>query len=211
MSLLPFWALNVSVALLSMQSQRVLGFHQKYLNLCFEDEWSSNMFGMTWGWVIYDIIFGWTIPNEIKMINIFSIQVLPSACLFQERNHISVRSVERVHEPAQHETAPPHSHWRKAVPLWRLRTAFPLLQHAQSPQGEVLPGQQPHEIWYHQPCGPGPYVNWYGLTGQSVTQPPCNPSRWGDQSPPGQVALATLRSLYRRSSISPGTVFHWKG
>ncbi len=97
MSLLPFWALNVSVALLSMQGQRALGFHQKYLNLCFEDEWSSNMFGMTWGWVIYDIIFifGWTIPNEIKMINIFSIQVLPSVCLFQERNHISVRSVER--------------------------------------------------------------------------------------------------------------------
>ncbi len=38
MSLPPFWALNVSVALLSMQGQKALGFHQKYLNLCSEDE-----------------------------------------------------------------------------------------------------------------------------------------------------------------------------
>ncbi len=29
---------NVVVALLSMQSQKALGFHQKYLNLCSEDE-----------------------------------------------------------------------------------------------------------------------------------------------------------------------------
>ncbi len=33
MSLLPFWALNVSVVLLSMQGQKALWFHQKYLNL----------------------------------------------------------------------------------------------------------------------------------------------------------------------------------
>ncbi len=32
MSLLPFWALNVSVPLLSMQSQKALGLDQKYLN-----------------------------------------------------------------------------------------------------------------------------------------------------------------------------------
>ncbi len=38
MSLLSFWALNVSVALQSMQGQKALGFHQKYLNLCSEDE-----------------------------------------------------------------------------------------------------------------------------------------------------------------------------
>ncbi len=37
-SLLPFWALNVSVALLYMQGQKALGFHQKYLNLCSEDD-----------------------------------------------------------------------------------------------------------------------------------------------------------------------------
>ncbi len=34
MSLLPFWALNVSVAFLYMQGQKALRFHQKYLN-CF--------------------------------------------------------------------------------------------------------------------------------------------------------------------------------
>ncbi len=58
MSLLPFWALNVSVALLSMQGQKALGFHQKYLNLCYEDEQRSYGFG------INDKIkfFGWTIP-----------------------------------------------------------------------------------------------------------------------------------------------------
>ncbi len=38
MSLLHFWALNVSVVLLSKQGQKALGFHQKYLNLCSEDE-----------------------------------------------------------------------------------------------------------------------------------------------------------------------------
>ncbi len=38
MFLLPFWALNVVFALLSMQNQKALGFHQKYLNLCSEDE-----------------------------------------------------------------------------------------------------------------------------------------------------------------------------
>ncbi len=31
MSLLPFWALNVVVPLVSMQGQKALGFHKKYL------------------------------------------------------------------------------------------------------------------------------------------------------------------------------------
>ncbi len=34
MSLQPFWASNVVVTLLSMEGQKTLGFHQKYLNLC---------------------------------------------------------------------------------------------------------------------------------------------------------------------------------
>ncbi len=34
----PFWVLNVSVLLLSMQGQKALGFHQKYFNLFSEDE-----------------------------------------------------------------------------------------------------------------------------------------------------------------------------
>ncbi len=62
MSLLPFLALNVIVALLSMQGQKALGFHQKALNLCFR---RSYAFGMTWGWVINTIIFifGWTMSS----------------------------------------------------------------------------------------------------------------------------------------------------
>ncbi len=38
MSLLPFWALNMSVPLLSMKGQKALWFLQEYLNLCSEDE-----------------------------------------------------------------------------------------------------------------------------------------------------------------------------
>ncbi len=51
-----------SVALLSMEGRRALRFHQKYLNLCSEDERRSYGFGTTWGWVINDriIIFWWT-------------------------------------------------------------------------------------------------------------------------------------------------------
>ncbi len=48
---------NILVTLLSMQGQRALRFHQKYLNLCSEDEWRSYGFGTTWGWVINDRIF----------------------------------------------------------------------------------------------------------------------------------------------------------
>ncbi len=54
MSLLPFWALNMWVLLLSMEGQKAFGFHEKYLNLCSEDEWMSYGFGMTWHfWVNY--------------------------------------------------------------------------------------------------------------------------------------------------------------
>ncbi len=56
-SLLSFWALIVSVVLLSMQGQKALKFHQKYLNLCSKDEWRSYEFGTTWGWVINARIF----------------------------------------------------------------------------------------------------------------------------------------------------------
>ncbi len=51
-SLLHFWALNVSVALLSIEGRKALGFHHKYLNLCSEDERGSYRFRTTWGWVI---------------------------------------------------------------------------------------------------------------------------------------------------------------
>ncbi len=55
--LIPFWVLNVVVALLSMQGQKALGFHQKYLHLFSEDEWGFYGFGKTWRGNIYDRIF----------------------------------------------------------------------------------------------------------------------------------------------------------
>ncbi len=56
MSLLPFWALNMSVALLSTEGQRALGFHQKDLHLCSEEEWRSYGFRTTWECVTNDRI-----------------------------------------------------------------------------------------------------------------------------------------------------------
>ncbi len=64
---------NISVVLLSMQGQRALWFHQKYLNLCSEDERRSYGFGTTWGWVIKDriVILGWTIPLSSSFFFVF--------------------------------------------------------------------------------------------------------------------------------------------
>ncbi len=79
MSLLHFCALTVVVPLLSMEGQRALGFHQKYLNLCSKDERRSYGFGTTWGWVINVRIFiiGWTIPKYLYYINIFALYIKP--------------------------------------------------------------------------------------------------------------------------------------
>ncbi len=73
MSLLSFWALNVSVTLLSKQGQKPLGVHQKFLNLCSEDERRSYGFGTTWGWVINDsiLILGWIIHLIVAFHNIW--------------------------------------------------------------------------------------------------------------------------------------------
>ncbi len=51
-----------------MQGQKALGFLQKYLNLCSEDEWKSCGFGTAGEWVINDriFIFGWTIPLRMQ-------------------------------------------------------------------------------------------------------------------------------------------------
>ncbi len=63
-----FLALNMIVLLLSTECQKTLGFHLKYLHLCFEDERRSYGFGTTRGWVIHDriFIFGWTIHLTLK-------------------------------------------------------------------------------------------------------------------------------------------------
>ncbi len=46
------WVLTVSVALLSMQSHKALGFHQKYINLGSEDDWKS--YGL---YIIYYLLY----------------------------------------------------------------------------------------------------------------------------------------------------------
>ncbi len=45
-----FLALKVLVVLLSMEGQKALGFHQKYLNLCSEDERRSCHMGVSNYW-----------------------------------------------------------------------------------------------------------------------------------------------------------------
>ncbi len=62
-SLLPFWALNVSVDLLYTGS-KISWISSKHLNLCSEDERRSYGFGTTREWVINNriFIFGWTNP-----------------------------------------------------------------------------------------------------------------------------------------------------
>ncbi len=46
------------------EGHKAVGIHQKYLNLCSEDERRSYRFGTTWERVINDriFIFGWTVP-----------------------------------------------------------------------------------------------------------------------------------------------------
>ncbi len=44
MSLLPFWSLNMSIALLSMQDQRAVRFNQKYDNL----KMNKGLMGLEW-------------------------------------------------------------------------------------------------------------------------------------------------------------------
>ncbi len=80
MSLLCFWALNVSVALLSMQGQKALGFHQKYLNLCSEDEQRSYGFGTTWGWVWQNFHFWVNYPLRVVLFDKFTQKTYYEQC-----------------------------------------------------------------------------------------------------------------------------------
>ncbi len=81
MSLLPFWALNMVVALLSMQGQKSLGFHQKHLNLCSKDELSYG-FGTQLMSVSNDKVFIYKIKcifdfhNCIIEISIFCFKIM---------------------------------------------------------------------------------------------------------------------------------------
>ncbi len=76
MSLLYFWALNISVGLQSMEGQKALGFHQIYLNLCSKDERRSYTF-FVWNdmRVINDriFIFVWTITLHFPIGSSFHV------------------------------------------------------------------------------------------------------------------------------------------
>jgi len=68
-----FWNSKGTMTLLPVCGSDTLGFHQKYLNLCSEDERRSYRYGTTWGWVINDrnFIFGWTkylFQNKVRII-----------------------------------------------------------------------------------------------------------------------------------------------
>ncbi len=71
MSLLPFWALNVSVALLSMRVRKLSDFIRNIL-ICVSNMnkglTGSERINYSWGWVINDriYIFGWTIPLMLR-------------------------------------------------------------------------------------------------------------------------------------------------
>lgn len=65
------------------------------------------------------------------------------------------------HESTEYEATPAYTHWREALPLWSLRSAFPLLQHAENPPREVFAGQKPssagllHYCQSHKHCRDG--------------------------------------------------------
>ncbi len=69
MSLVPFWAL--SVALLSMEGLRALGFHHKYLNLCSEDNKGLTGLEQHEGEQLQNIYFWVNFPFKIHFFFIF--------------------------------------------------------------------------------------------------------------------------------------------
>ncbi len=71
MSLLRFWALIVLGSLLSMEGQRALGIHQKYLDLCSENKQRSYGLGTTWGSVNNDRFFNFGLAIPLNL-NLFS-------------------------------------------------------------------------------------------------------------------------------------------
>ncbi len=66
MSMLSFWTWEHCSCVAVYAGQRALRFHQKYLNLCSEDERRSYGFGTTCGWVINDRIFIFGSTNPLK-------------------------------------------------------------------------------------------------------------------------------------------------
>ncbi len=98
MSLLHFWTLIVVLLLLSTEDQRALGFNQKYLHLCPEDERKFYGFGTKWGWVINDriVIFGSTIPLSVKQC-LFKVQLSSLSLRRDVHRMLAKRLMHMVH------------------------------------------------------------------------------------------------------------------
>lgn len=54
---------------------------------------------------------------------------------------------KELYKSTQYEAASSHAHWREALPLWSVRSAVPLLKHAESSQREVFKGQESSDFW----------------------------------------------------------------
>ncbi len=80
-----------------------LGFHQKYLNLCSEDERRSYGFRTTWGWVFNDtiFIFGWTMPLNISFHQSWNKRRL----LFRKLNSWKCQMFDTVYVTLDHKTS----------------------------------------------------------------------------------------------------------
>ncbi len=80
-----------------------LGFHQKYPNLCSEDEQRSYGFRTTWGWVFNDtiFIFGWTMPLNISFHQSWSKRRL----LFRKLNSWKCQMFDTVYVTLDHKTS----------------------------------------------------------------------------------------------------------
>ncbi len=86
MSLLPFWAPNMSVALLSMQGQKALDFIKNILICVPKDVRRSYRFGTTLGWVIKDRIFWaqffWGVNYPFQNFTLYVYALLDILCYY---------------------------------------------------------------------------------------------------------------------------------
>ncbi len=108
------------------QGQSALRIHQKYLNLCSEDEQRHYGFGTTWGWVINDriFIFGWTIPLSDRLRVLLHPKMKMLSLKWQTTNRIiRIRSLRPVYSQKwRYADAEETNCWLKSLFLFSLCT-----------------------------------------------------------------------------------------
>ncbi len=106
---------NIVVALLSLQCQKALGFHQNYITLCSEDERRSYGFGTTWS--INDRIFilEWTIPlstqRNFHLLVIYSFYNTTLANNQIEKLEIGIKSLSLLEPSGRNRPSRPPCTW----------------------------------------------------------------------------------------------------